>query len=1167
MKIEWKAGGAFLMYFAVVFAWAQIYGFGGSRVYYVVGMLSALGLTGASLWVWITKKKEKEEAIEQAASNPAAAAASGGAAGDAAIDQLINEADQRVSQSSATQGAKVANLPMVFVVGDQGSTKTSALVYSGIEPELLAGAVYGEGNAVASTQHINVWFARGSTFVEAAGKVFADPGRWRSLVRRLKPGSWKNIMGTGEQAPRGVLLCYDVENFAKPGAAEQIATASRYIQARLSDISDGLGISYPVYILFTRTDRIPFFQEFVRNLSNEEATQVFGSTLNIRDQQTGVYAEEETRRLTKAFDDLFYSLADKRCVLLPRDQDPLKTPQPYEFPREFRKLRQSIVQFMVDCCRPSQLKASPFLRGFYFSGVRPITVSSAPVVTASKQENDAFKQAGAATQMFSAAMLKAQAQQSAMAGAQQPGRRVPQWLFLGHLFNDILLKDTLAMGASGSSVKTSGLQRILLGLAAALLTLYSIGLVVSFFGNKGLEDQAIVAAKGLADVRADMKACEAPSIDQLQRLETIRQSLLQLTEYEEKGAPWRLRLGLYAGSDMYPEVRKSYYDRFKALLFGGTQTGLIANMKKYGAKGKPEATDSFDVAYDDVKAYLLTTSEYVRVKNEKDRRYGDFLGRTLHARWGCRPEEIGSQRLELARKQFDFYANDLVNGNPYSTQRDPSVPPAQAYLREFSGEEAAFQGLLAKADRESGPKTFNEFLQGSAANVIGNVPVRYGFTKKGYEFMSKAIDKADFGSEPWVLGEGGSSIPPEELKKRVRERYAKAYIEIWRNVAKKAAFIPYGGLANAKDRLPAIASNTAPIPGLFWWVSHNTGIDLPGVKQAFAPMHAVQPPSDNQQFITGQLGPYNGSILNLMGPVEAALQQGADSFMSAQNLKDSARNAEMTTMGIAAALPVDSEAALHTTIRDLMLRPITSLPVPKAGGEIDAAGGAFCRDFMGLTNKFPFNYKSPIDVSLPELETIFKTGGHLSKLQTDLAGFVQCSSIGNIDCQQAPTAKARINPAFLRFMSQTLQLQKALYPDGQNLNYKFAIKVQSEFYDRFKVSVSGDQSALNNGQETKPYAFTANSSGFAIETIQKGNASGPNNVSPGFWGVFHHFAKADTISGNSFTFFVYSGQSRQKAADGRDLSYDLILNTFGQPVIFSRDVLRNLQCVPKVVLN
>ena len=36
-------------------------------------------------------------------------------------------------------------------------------------------------------------------------------------------------------------------------------------------------------------------------------------------------------------------------------------------PVEFRKLRAMAVQFMVDLCRPNQLGAGPFLRGFYFT--------------------------------------------------------------------------------------------------------------------------------------------------------------------------------------------------------------------------------------------------------------------------------------------------------------------------------------------------------------------------------------------------------------------------------------------------------------------------------------------------------------------------------------------------------------------------------------------------------------------------------------------------------------------------------------------------------------------------------------------------------------------------------------------------------------------------------
>ena len=35
------------------------------------------------------------------------------------------------------------------------------------------------------------------------------------------------------------------------------------------------------------------------------------------------------------------------------------------------------MQFLVDLCRPSQLTVGPFLRGFYFSGVRPIIVTEA----------------------------------------------------------------------------------------------------------------------------------------------------------------------------------------------------------------------------------------------------------------------------------------------------------------------------------------------------------------------------------------------------------------------------------------------------------------------------------------------------------------------------------------------------------------------------------------------------------------------------------------------------------------------------------------------------------------------------------------------------------------------------------------------------------------------
>src|SRR3954452_23294167 len=153
----------------------------------------------------------------------------------------------------------------------------------------------------------------------------------------------------GKQAPRAAAVCFDCESFTKPGASDAAVAAARTLRARLGEISQALGINLAVYVLFTKTDRLPYFAEYVRNLSNEEATQVLGVTLPmLAGRPEGVYAEQETARLTGSFEALFRSLADARPEFLARETDPGNLPAAYEFPREFRKIRSIAVQFLVD---------------------------------------------------------------------------------------------------------------------------------------------------------------------------------------------------------------------------------------------------------------------------------------------------------------------------------------------------------------------------------------------------------------------------------------------------------------------------------------------------------------------------------------------------------------------------------------------------------------------------------------------------------------------------------------------------------------------------------------------------------------------------------------------------------------------------------------------------
>ena len=289
------------------------------------------------------------------------------------------------------------------------------------------------------------------------------------------------------------------------------------------------------------------------------------------------------------------------------------------------------------------------------------------------------------------------ARQSVAQAGGGAGKRVPQWLFLGHLFNDVILADANGRAASGSSTKTSLVKRLLIGSVAAFCLIYSGLLLWSYFGNRALEQDALTAAKAIA--AGEGAGGAVPGIDSLQNLETVRQSLANLIKYERDGAPLRLRFGLYKGSDILPGVRKIYYAKFRQLLFGNTQSQMLAFLQRTPAA--PAPSDEYAPAYDTLKAYLLTTSEW---KRSSDAGLQSFLGSKLDSRWiGGREGEIGKERLDLAKLQFDFYASDLHNENPYSQNADSgAVTRARVYLSQFSGLDRVYQGLLAMADTAAG---------------------------------------------------------------------------------------------------------------------------------------------------------------------------------------------------------------------------------------------------------------------------------------------------------------------------------------------------------------------------------------------------------------------------------------------------------------------------------
>ncbi|MGB9604850.1 MAG: hypothetical protein ACPL88_03080, partial [Bryobacteraceae bacterium] len=126
------------------------------------GGLAVLVLLGALALLWVGRRKR------------AAAASQAGAIEGAAdeLDVLIREAERRLAAARG-RSVSVENLPVVLLVGEAGSAKTSSMVHSGLDPELLAGQVYQE-TAIVPTRAVNIWLAGQTLFIEAGGKLLAD---------------------------------------------------------------------------------------------------------------------------------------------------------------------------------------------------------------------------------------------------------------------------------------------------------------------------------------------------------------------------------------------------------------------------------------------------------------------------------------------------------------------------------------------------------------------------------------------------------------------------------------------------------------------------------------------------------------------------------------------------------------------------------------------------------------------------------------------------------------------------------------------------------------------------------------------------------------------------------------------------------------------------------
>jgi type VI secretion system protein ImpL len=1079
---------------------------------------------------------------------------------DAALLSLIREADQRLSKAPDAGAVRALDLPLYLILGPEGAGKTAVLQNSGVEPTLLAGQVTGGAGGTNPTRVANLWLAQKSLFLEVSGRVFAsEPGRFAEFISQLRPGSneprWKSFLKPAQASIplRAVLLVFDVREFSGTPELSKLDRAAQQIRERLSSVATVLGAEFPVYVVFTKLDALPFFNEYFARLPEGEIGQVLGLLASASPQGQGedrVWAEAATKRLNGYFNSLFLRLSDRRLLALAQELEPLRKPSVYEFPREFKRIRAPLVQFLVDVFKPDPLKAGPRLRGFFFTGTRKGERAGAIDLGATGLQP--LSGSPGATQIFRPDVTS-MFNKPALRSGSVP--LVDRWLFLTDFFHKVLTQDRPRVKHIAAPSRIESYRPIAIGVAACLVVLLTFIWSLSWLENWNLISSVRTSVENVRRGNATL------SLSNLQALDQLRRQLEDLEKNDSLSLHW----GLYTGDTLYASARKVYFERLKNLSLDRLNQAIAAKLTQAGVSNQ---AGSATPIYDRLKTHRTMTALACTVD-------GPLISRVLQESTADAHPGLEYQQLALLRSQLDYYASQLGKKGelPVSLPEDPVAEAnARTFLRRAGGLEQQLRALLSEVSQQSKPLQVADYADDYRSVLTGPAEVSGVFTKKGQALFEDRIAKGNFGSggEACVTGDTGGLAEQSadlQVKDRLRSLYYRQYADSWRTFIGAYNVIRYAGPDDAARKLNVLAGPRSPLLGIVRLAAVNTGFPGPkpgelsfwekgaqkvglgslvqaeakgqkaidrarqlvtddsvamtpaDVARLFQPVLFTTPPevdrlvNDNDMaYVMGLRGlQQNLEALGRATPAEkAAFIQQAQMALS---------QARMAHAGLADKFTDVGNEGLSRQLSNLLQQPIALAASVIPANSLISGGGQknndlkkLCTEMRPIFSKYPFSPQSQVDATLTEIGTGFApTGGLVSKyIQTSGSDLAVRTPQG---WQPNPTLQGmKVAPELLSFLDRAQQLTGVLFAESGMMQpkLKYVLRAVPGQGIAIRVALDGDEfNSRSPLQKTFYWPAPPGAKAGADGTVEAGAFSTGFGKFDGIWGVFRLFQNAD----------------------------------------------------------
>ncbi|HNJ39061.1 MAG TPA: type VI secretion system membrane subunit TssM [Acidobacteriota bacterium] len=988
--------------------------------------------------------------------------------------------------------------PWFGVIGPPASGKSALLLTSQLDFQLLPHQRPADLYTIAPTTIGECYVSESAVYLDLPGHLVADTAQnaaWKHLCQWL--GEYRDTRPVD-----GLVIVADAHRLCSL-AESDIEQEAKILRARLDECLQWWGHQFPLYLVFSHSDKLAGFAAFFEEYDRGERSQVWGATIPLEQQSTG-YALFDTE-----FGYLYEALMRRRLLRLSTATTPLDQLLVYEFPIRFYETRKKLGLFYNILFRPSSFRQSPWVRGFYFTGYHPGEGQSEPVpADALPADTD-----------------PTDAEPVAIVNQRKLGTRY----FGEEFFTEVLLADKdLAAYFQPQPTLPRYAKPAMASAMVLTLVLFLAGLARSYRLNGDYVAEVEARSVRVTQLQPLQLAgdSEAASknfqLTQLEALETLRQSLMTADAHDQTGRPWLMQSGLYVGDDIASAGRRVYFDALQQAFCRPVFLQLESDLRAFAADSTPNTDEaSLSQHYDRLKTYLML-SQPARAK-------GTFLYYQLSPYWkGVVPAE----GQPLALKQLEFYALHATDQeSPHLKGDELLIRQVRQRLLAYPAVSRFYKQFISEIDARVPAVTLETMLAGRGAGVLqGDYSVPGSFTLEGYrDYAADGLDAAalELAKSDWVMGETGTNLRGASIDvTRLREMYFREYTAHWQRFLKDTQVRPFKSREEAIEILTILAEPESPLVvlltevsrqvqptnigsgGLIQWVTSKVSTQkkpvTTEVEREFAPLLLflnTSPGNDGTP-----VSQYRVALRSILDTLQITsndqLNQASRTLLTGKDDLGLLK-AEAGVTKVTETFRTDSTRILA----GLLYQPLGNLRALLYGTNGQELSTLWTQQLYPQAIRLKTGYPFTNDGGAPLTEVARflnpQDGLLASVLRERLAGSFEDV---NGEWKLKPVGAVRVTPDFVGFLNQSRRLQETLFSHGgRTPEIAYELTLQPSGTGKIKLEVDGvtlesQAGTPQSGKLTWP-AKSGSTTGARLSVTIPGGAT-QEMAFPGEWGMF-----------------------------------------------------------------